>query len=62
MFASFDAYPWFLKVRPYENPAQLLVDLDRVIDQLRPRWRDFVGSFVAARRQLPAASRRITSL
>jgi hypothetical protein len=32
MFHSFEAYPWFLKVYPYESPAQLLVDLkDRVI-------------------------------
>jgi hypothetical protein len=32
MFDSFEAYPWFLKVHPYENTAQLLVDLkDRVI-------------------------------
>jgi hypothetical protein len=35
MFDSFEAYPWFLKVHPYENPAQLLVDLkDRVIGPL----------------------------
>jgi hypothetical protein len=35
MFDSFEAYPWFLKAHPYENPAQLLVDLkDRVIDPL----------------------------
>jgi hypothetical protein len=32
MFDSFEAYPWFLKVHAYENPAELLVDLkDRVI-------------------------------
>jgi hypothetical protein len=35
MFDSFEAYPWFLKVHPYENPAQLLVDLrERVIGPL----------------------------
>jgi len=35
MFDSFEPYPWFLKVHPYENPAQLLVDLkDRVIGPL----------------------------
>jgi hypothetical protein len=35
MFDSFEAYPWFLKVHTYENPAQLLVDLkDRVIGPL----------------------------
>ena len=35
MFDSFEAYPWFLKVHPYENPAQLLADLkDRVIGPL----------------------------
>jgi hypothetical protein len=35
MFDSFEAYPWFLKVHPYENPDQLLVDLkDRVIGPL----------------------------
>jgi len=35
MFDSFEAYPWFLKVHTYENPAELLVDLkDRVIDPL----------------------------
>jgi hypothetical protein len=35
MFDSFQAYPWFLKVHPYENPDQLLVDLkDRVIGPL----------------------------
>jgi Pentapeptide repeats (8 copies) len=35
MFDSFEAYPWFLKVHAYENPAQLLVDLkDRVIGPL----------------------------
>ena len=35
MFDHFEAYPWFLKVHPYENPAQLLADLnDRVIDPL----------------------------
>jgi hypothetical protein len=35
MSDSFEAYPWFLKVHPYENPDQLLVDLkDRVIGPL----------------------------
>ena len=35
MFDSFEAYPWFLKVHPYESPAQLLADLnDRVIGPL----------------------------
>jgi uncharacterized protein YjbI with pentapeptide repeats len=35
MFDFFKRYPWFLKVHPYENPAQLLVDLkDRVIGPL----------------------------
>ena len=35
MFDFFEVYPWFLKVHPYENPAQLLVDLnDRVIGPL----------------------------
>jgi uncharacterized protein YjbI with pentapeptide repeats len=35
MFDTFEAYPWFLKVHPYESPAQLLVDLkDRVIGPL----------------------------
>jgi uncharacterized protein YjbI with pentapeptide repeats len=35
MFDSFEAYPWFLKVHPYENPDQLLVDLqDRVVGPL----------------------------
>jgi uncharacterized protein YjbI with pentapeptide repeats len=35
MFDSFEAYPWFLKVHSYENPAQLLVDLkDRVLGPL----------------------------
>ena len=44
MFDSFEAYPWFLKVHPYENPDQLLVDLkDRVIARLRPRWRSCVN-------------------
>jgi uncharacterized protein YjbI with pentapeptide repeats len=35
MFDSFEAYPWFLEVHPYENPTQLLVDIqDRVIGPL----------------------------
>jgi hypothetical protein len=38
MFDSFKAYPWFLKVHPYENPAQLLADLeDRVIGPLEDK-------------------------
>jgi hypothetical protein len=46
MFDSFEAYPWFLKVNPYENPAQLLVDLkDRVIGPLEDK--------VAELRRLP---------
>jgi hypothetical protein len=46
MFDSFEAYPWFLKVHPYESPAQLLVDLkDRVIGPLEAE--------VAKLRQLP---------
>jgi hypothetical protein len=32
MFDSFEAYPWFLKVHRYDNPARLLADLNnRVI-------------------------------
>ena len=32
MFDSFEAYPWCLKVYPYDNPAQLLAEVgDRVI-------------------------------
>jgi hypothetical protein len=35
MFDVFKRYPWFLKVHPYKNSAQLLVDLkDRVIGPL----------------------------
>ena len=35
MFDFFEAYPWFLKIHRYSNPAQLLVDLeDRVIGPL----------------------------
>ena len=35
MFDFFEAYPWFLKIYRYSNPAQLLVDLkDRVIGPL----------------------------
>ena len=46
MFDFFEAYPWFLKVHPYESPAQLLVDLkDRVIGPLEAE--------VAKLRQLP---------
>ena len=46
MFDSFEAYPWFLKVHPYDSPAQLLVDLkDRVIGPLEAE--------VAKLRQLP---------
>ena len=46
MFNSFEAYPWFLRVHPYESPAQLLVDLkDRVIGPLEAE--------VAKLRQLP---------
>jgi hypothetical protein len=46
MFDFFKRYPWFLKVHPYENPGQLLVDLkDRVIGPLEAE--------VAKLRQLP---------
>jgi uncharacterized protein YjbI with pentapeptide repeats len=46
MFDSFEGYPWFLKVHPYENSDQLLVDLkDRVIAPLEAE--------VAKLRQLP---------
>jgi hypothetical protein len=32
MFDFFKRYPWFLKVHPYENPAQLLAEVgDRLI-------------------------------
>jgi hypothetical protein len=32
MFDTFEAYPWFLKVHPYENTAQLIAHLtDHVI-------------------------------
>jgi hypothetical protein len=32
MFDSLEAYPWCLKVYPYDNPAQLLAEVgDRVI-------------------------------
>ena len=27
MFDSFEAYPWCLKVYPYDNPAQLLAEV-----------------------------------
>lgn len=31
MFNSFEAYPWFLKVYPYDNSVRLLAQLDHVI-------------------------------
>jgi uncharacterized protein YjbI with pentapeptide repeats len=52
MFDSFEAYPWFLKVHPYENPAQLLVDLkDRVIGPLED---SFIRSVEASNKSDPS--------
>ena len=57
MFDSFKAYPWFLKVHRYDNPAQLLSDLEeRVIGPLRRRRRN-CGRRLATSDRISAPSR-----